>query len=151
MRCALQLFMHGRQRVPWSKLAVTVPAGNTTMVVRDDTDWAQGDKIFVSSTDLQMLHAEEKFIKHVSSDGRTIELDKPLIYEHKGLDIPRKAQHGRCASVGLLTPNIVVQGDHINTQKDNSVPDRHEHGNKYGRQPPNRAIQQRRGAADGTG
>ena len=102
-----ELFMHGRSRMPWSKLAVTVPAGNSTIVVRDDTDCEVGDKVFVSSTDLQMLNAEERTVLSVSSDGRTIELDKPLLYEHKGegwvSDDGKYTMDAYRASVGLLT------------------------------------------------
>jgi hypothetical protein len=115
-----ELYLHGRHRVSWTKLAETATVGNTTLVLRDDTDWEVGDHIFVSSTEHQMLQAEECYIIAVSSDGRVVEIDKPLIYEHWGAGwISEDGLYdmdGYRASVGLLTRNVVVQGDHVYTK-----------------------------------
>ena len=119
-----ELYLHGRPRLrSWTKLAETVEPGNTTLVLREDTDWEAGDHIFVSSTDYQMLQAEECYIKAVlSSDGRVIEVTRPLQYQHWGAgwtstDGKHDMDNYR-ASVGLLTRNVVIQGDHVHTKKE---------------------------------
>ena len=117
-----ELFMHGRPRTPWTKLAETAYVGNTTLVLRDETDWEVGDHIFISSTEHQMLQAEESYISAVSADGRRVELTKPLIYEHWGEGWTSEdgvhEMDAYRASVGLLTRNIVVQGDSTYTKKE---------------------------------
>lgn len=53
-------------------------------------------------------------IEKVNDDGRTLTLTKPLLYEHwgTGWTSPEGARIDEYrASVGLLTRNIVVQGD----------------------------------------
>ena len=116
-----ELFMHGRPRIPWTKLAETAHVGNSTIILRDETDWEVGDQIFISSTEYQMLQAEECYIAAVSSDGRRVELTKPLIYEHWGegwtSDDGYHEMDAYRASVGLLTRNVVVQGDSTWTTK----------------------------------
>ena len=48
--------MHGIPRSPpWTALAETAKVGNTTIVVQADTDWGPGDRIFVSSSEYNML------------------------------------------------------------------------------------------------
>ena len=80
-----ELSLHGRPRTPpWTKLGATAHVGNTTLVLREDTEWEVGDRIFVSSTEYSMLQAEERTIIGVSADGRTVELDFPLEYTHWG-------------------------------------------------------------------
>ena len=68
----------------WTKLAETAAAGNTTIVVRDDTDWEVGDHLWVSSTEYDQFEAEEIWITDISADGRVIQISKPLLYEHWG-------------------------------------------------------------------
>ena len=81
----LQLHLHGRPRSPpWTKLAATATAGNTSLELRESTDWQPGDEIFVTSTEYSMLQAERFTLVAVSEDGRTVELDTPLLYDHWG-------------------------------------------------------------------
>ena len=112
--------MHGLPRLPWTKLAETADVGNTTLVLQEATDWMPGDHIFVSSTELEQLEAEECFIRTVSDGGRVIEITKPLLYRHWGAgwtsaDGQTNIHHYR-ASVGLLSRNVIVQGDDKFTQ-----------------------------------
>lgn len=108
-----ELYLHGKERIAWTKLAATAHVGNTTIHLRDDTDWGPGDHIFISSTEYNQFQAEERYVIHASKDGRTIELDKPLIYKHWGegwMSVDTGAtMEAYTASVGLLSRNIVLQ------------------------------------------
>ena len=111
-----ELSLHGRPRTPpWTKLGATAHVGNTTLVLREDTEWEAGDRIFVTSTEYSMLQAEERTIIGVSADGRTVELDFPLEYTHWGdgwmSDDGKYEMENYRADVGLLTRNVIVQGD----------------------------------------
>jgi len=117
-----ELRLFGRPRIPWTKLAETALVGNTTITLLDDTDWGVGDSIFISSSEHNFLEAEERVITAVlSSDGRVVELDKPLLYDHWGAGWTSadgtESIHAYRASVGLLTRNIIIQGDDTWTQK----------------------------------
>ena len=116
-----ELCLHGRPRVSWTKLAETAAAGNTTIVVRDDTDWEVGDHLWVSSTEYDQFEAEEIWITDISADGRVIQISKPLLYEHWGAGWEADGASGESmdayrASVGLLTRNVVIQGDDVYTK-----------------------------------
>ena len=105
-----------RPRISWTKLAETAHEGNTTIVVQDDTDWGIGDHLFLSSTEYNQFEAEEVYITDVSADGRVIHISKPLLYDHWGEgwvadDGSGDSMEAYRASVGLLTRNIVIQGD----------------------------------------
>ena len=87
----------------------------------DPVDWEKGDHIFVTSTTFDALEAEERFIESVSEDGRTVELTQRLYFDHHGdgyLDaegedlVPEYR-----AEVGLLTRNVVVQGDDVSKRQ----------------------------------
>jgi hypothetical protein len=112
------LYMFGMPRIPWTKLAETATVGNTTLVLKDETDWKAGDKIFVTSTEFNHLQAEELTVKATSQGGRIVEITTPLIYEHWGSGWSSGADSidEYRASVGLLTRNVVVQGDDVYTQ-----------------------------------
>ena len=118
-----ELYLHGRPRMtPWTKLAETARVGNTTLVLREDTDFEPGDLIIVTTTEKNMLETEECEVASASADGRVIEIVKPLIYTHWGAgwvseDGLREIDAYR-ASVGLLTRNVVIQGDHLYTKKE---------------------------------
>ncbi len=90
-------------------------------VVRDDTDWEVGDHLWVSSTEYNQFEAEEIWITDISADGRVIQISKPLLYEHWGAGWEADGASGESmdayrASVGLLTRNVVIQGDDVYTK-----------------------------------
>jgi hypothetical protein len=104
------LELHGEQRVSWTRLGATAPAGSTRIVLDKVVDWRVGDKIVIASTDYSPTQTEEFTIRAIS--GSTATLDKALKYSHWG---QLQTFDGRViderAEVGLLTHNIVVQGD----------------------------------------
>ena len=115
-----ELIMHGEPRMPWTKLAVTAGVGNSTITVRDETDWREGDHIMITSTEYNQFEAEERHIVGVSADGTVLELDKPLIYKHHGegwySESGLASVEEYRAEVGLLTRNIVIKGDEVHTK-----------------------------------
>lgn len=108
-----ELDLHGRPvRVTWTRLAETARADATVLALVDPVDWDVGSRIAVAPTDHSMEHAEEVGITHVSADGRTVHLDRPLLHKHLG-EVRWFGGHAveMRAEVGLLTRNVVVQGD----------------------------------------
>jgi hypothetical protein len=104
------LELHGEARAGWAKLASTAAAGATQLVLDRAMAWRVGDHIAVASTDLDPLQAEENFVTGVS--GNTITLKTGLKHGHWGVlqTYAGKTLDER-AEVGLLSRNIVIQGD----------------------------------------
>jgi len=117
-----ELHLFGRPRAtPWTKLAATAHKGNASLTLMAATDWEVGDQIFVSSTEFDQLEAEELTVVGVREGGTVVDVHKALLYTHWGEgwvseDGKHEIGHYR-ASVGLLTRNVVVQGDHVYTKK----------------------------------
>ena len=104
------LDLHGEARAGWTRLAATAPAGATQLQLESAPDWRTGDKLVVASTDFDPNRAE--VVTVASRSGGTVQLAQPLAFAHYGetQTIAGKAVDER-AEVGLLTRNIVVQGD----------------------------------------
>ncbi|MPZ68543.1 MAG: transmembrane domain-containing protein [Actinobacteria bacterium] len=104
------LDLHGAAARGWTRLAATAAAGDDSIQVGDASSWETGDQIATASTDYWSIHDEVRTITGV--EGNTLVLDKPLRYQHWGTiqDISGHPVDER-AEVGLLTRNIVVQGD----------------------------------------
>lgn len=104
------LELHGAPRTSWTTLDATAPAGATQITLARTTNWQAGDRIAIASTDLNPLWADDVVIASVA--GRTLTLATPLKYSHWGTvqSISGRAVDQR-AEVGLLTRNIVIQGD----------------------------------------
>lgn len=107
-----KLELHGEQRVSWTKLGSSAAKGADSITLSEDIDWRKGERIVVASSALDSAQAEERGIASVQ--GRTVTLDVPLQHAHYGvvesLDAGRVNLDER-AEVGLLSRNIVVQGD----------------------------------------
>jgi hypothetical protein len=105
-----RLEMHGRPARGWTQLGETADAGDSTITLEDSAGWKAGDKIVIASTDFWHQHAEVREVTLVS--GNTLDLDRPLVYEHWGeLQTYGGKTVDERAEVGLLTRNIVVRGD----------------------------------------
>ena len=102
--------LHGRSVVPWTRLGATAQPGATKLTLERDVAWRPGDKLVISSSDYWSRHDEERTVTWAS--GRTVELDRPLDYQHWG---ELQTFGGRTlderAEVGLLSRNIVVRGN----------------------------------------
>jgi cell migration-inducing and hyaluronan-binding protein len=93
----------------WTRLGATAAAGATTIVLQEAVQWAVGSLIVITNTDFIGAdyvpeQVENKTITAVSADRKTITLSSPLQFMHWGV-APESAE------VGLLTRNIVIQGD----------------------------------------
>ena len=78
----------------------------------DPVDWSVGDKIAIASTDFNHNHSEVHFISTISSDKKTLTLDSPLLYQHySAIEKFDSYEFPIQGEVGLLTRNIVYQGD----------------------------------------
>lgn len=98
----------------WVKLGATAKKGDAAVVLDEDvTGWRVGDRIIVTATERSEsfgvrrprgrpagLHTEERIIKAI--DGRTITLDQPLEYDHRGEGLLR-------GEVANLSRNVVVE------------------------------------------
>jgi cell surface hyaluronidase len=109
------LELHGMPHVSWTRLAATAWQGATQILLDKPVDWNVGDRIVLASTDYDPLQAEEVTISAIS--GTTITLNKPLQYMHWGqLQTFAGQILDERAEVGLLSHNIVVQGDDSSEQ-----------------------------------
>ncbi|BDI30216.1 hypothetical protein CCAX7_22670 [Capsulimonas corticalis] len=106
------LELHGeRRRVSWTRLAENAPAGSDRLRLADTADWRPGDWIAVASTDFDPAQCEMKRVLARQADE--IQLDTPLRYTHWGRDEDGVSER---AEVGLLTRNIVIEGDEPSKQ-----------------------------------
>jgi cell migration-inducing and hyaluronan-binding protein len=104
------LDLHGEPRDGWTRLAATAPAGATQLVLASAPAWRAGDKLVVASTDFDPNRAE--VVTVTSRSGAVVTLEKPLAYAHFGeLQTIGGRTVDERAEVGLLTRNIVIQGD----------------------------------------
>ena len=104
------LDLHGPSRTGWTRLAATAPAGATQVALAASPGWRGGDKIVIASTDFDPNRAEVATIQSIS--GASVTLSQPLLYSHFGqLQTYEGTTVDERAEVGLLTRNILIQGD----------------------------------------
>jgi cell migration-inducing and hyaluronan-binding protein len=104
------LDLHGEPRTGWTRLASTAPAGATQLVLAGTPEWRAGDKLVVASTDFDPNRAE--VVTVAARSGAVVTLTQPLAYAHYGeLQTIAGRTVDERAEVGLLTRNIVIQGD----------------------------------------
>ena len=100
----------GERRVSWSQLGASIAKGSNTITLKENVDWRVGERVVIASSAMDPSQAEERTIKAVS--GSSVTLDKPLQFAHYGelQSFAGKTLDER-AEVGLLTRNIVIQGN----------------------------------------
>ncbi|XP_018426208.1 PREDICTED: fibrocystin-L [Nanorana parkeri] len=100
--------------VTWTRLAQTVEAGSSTLVLQQSVTWKAGDEIVIASTGHRhsQNQNEKRTIQSVSADGKNLTLSEPLVYKHLGISVtlPDGTVFEARAEVGLLTRNILVRG-----------------------------------------
>ncbi|KAG7219450.1 hypothetical protein INR49_009284 [Caranx melampygus] len=100
--------------VPWTHLAQTAASGSSSLTLMKAVTWRTGDQIVIASTGHRHSQRENEVrrITAVSSDGKTLTLDKPLEFTHLGVmvTLPDGTEFEGRAEVGVLTRNIVVRG-----------------------------------------
>jgi G8 domain len=104
----------GEDRVSWSQLGVSAAQGASTITLKENVDWRVGEKIVLTSSSMNPEEAEERTITAVA--GANVTLDKPLSFAHFGQlqTFDGKTLDER-SEVGLLSRNIVIQGDDAST------------------------------------
>ncbi len=104
------LDLHGEDRLSWTRLGATANANATSITLSEAVDWQAGDTIVIASTGFDQDEAEVRGITSVS--GSVVTLDSPLEHRHWGT---LQSYGGQTldlrAEVGLLSRNIVIQGD----------------------------------------
>ena len=106
------LDIHGKPRVPtWTMLQDALEVGGDTITLTVDTDWGVGDVIVIASTSHKYDHSEQFTIVQKNS-ARSFKLNKPAVYKHyAGIQMFNGEKLEMRAEVGLLTRNIIIQGD----------------------------------------
>jgi hypothetical protein len=132
---ACRLDMHGAPTVAWTELAATAFAGDNQLNLTEPVDWAPGARVVIATTDFESplsSHSEVATVDAVLGGGRIVRLrdvtccptytnsgtptdcatSAGLMWPHLG---ETRTFDGRevafRAEVGLLSRNIVVQGD----------------------------------------
>jgi regulation of enolase protein 1 (concanavalin A-like superfamily) len=105
--------LHGasRDNRSWTVLDGNLAAGATALTVADTpTGWAVGDKLCLAPTGFDATESEAVTITAIS--GRTVSFTPALQYPHWGtLQTIEGTVVDQRAEVGVLTRNIVIQGD----------------------------------------
>lgn len=109
--------LFGEVKSPWLRLADLPQAfqepGAWTLAVEQAVTWNSGDRIVVSSTDYDMLQAEELTLA-ANAQSSNLSLASPLAFRHFTRREPSATQVNldvdMRASVGRLTRNIVIEG-----------------------------------------
>lgn len=113
------LDIHGKPRShTWTVLDTTAAQSATSIAVRGQVDWQVGEQIVIASTDHDHYQSESRTIANVVQDSPTVGVTtitfvEPLKYKHyagvqaleSGVTLEMRAE------VGLLTRNVVIQGD----------------------------------------
>lgn len=108
---SLELHGSSRSKTSWTQLATTAKAGSTSIqLINNNLGWKPGDEIVIASSNLDPREAEKVTVTEV--EGNTVSFDRPLQYDHYG---KQHSYSGKTidmrAEVGLLSRNIVIQGD----------------------------------------
>ncbi|MEM6783259.1 MAG: G8 domain-containing protein [Bacteroidota bacterium] len=101
---------HRRDAIAWTVLDAHVRPGDRELRLADRVDWRPGDEIVIAPSGYSPFEAEKRTIESVN--GRTVRLTESLSYRHFGeiQTIEGRSVDMR-AEVGLLTRDIVIQGD----------------------------------------
>jgi hypothetical protein len=110
-----QLEMHGNARdVYWTQMSASSAIGATSITLKEEVDWQEGEYIVIASSDFEGRNAEKRQITSVVNDGALtiVSFETELEHQHFGLietfgvvDIDMRCE------VGLLTRNVVYRGD----------------------------------------
>jgi cell migration-inducing and hyaluronan-binding protein len=116
------LSLFGRDHVSWTRLSATAVKGDNCVVLdRVVRSWDTGFTVVITSTDFDAHQSEVRTIKNVTSSTSksTVCFTEPLSYSHFGELQYFMDSHGNAtgkvlderAEVGLLSRNIIIQGD----------------------------------------
>jgi hypothetical protein len=111
--------IHGAPRLrTWTKLGATILPGSNTITTAEDVDWAVGDVLVVTTTELPSAadnatnQVEEVTVTAVLGP-RQLQVDPPFTHTHisSWYTQPGFAPVDMRGEVALLSRNVVVQGD----------------------------------------
>ncbi len=108
---SLQLHGIGATKLSWGQLEGSLSPGDTRLTLdKTPIGWVPGDKIALAPSGYEPYEAEELTISAV--DGKTITFAPSLSYPHFGeIQWYEDKPLDERAEVGMLTRNIVIQGD----------------------------------------
>ena len=108
------LDLHGKPRMKvWTRLSASAMAGETLIRTVESVDFAPGETIVV--TFIGDMKKSERVVVAALIDENTVQLTAPLKFDHVGKIVPAQS-YGfddiyMFPEVGLLSRNIIVQGD----------------------------------------
>jgi cell migration-inducing and hyaluronan-binding protein len=106
----LELHGHRHTAVAWAKLAAHAAPGDTALELTDAVDWRVGDRLVVAPSGFDAHEAEAVTVTAV--EGRRVRFAPALRHRHWGtLQTYAGQTVDQRAAVGLLTRDIVIQGD----------------------------------------
>jgi G8 domain len=109
-----RIHLYGENRVNWTQLAQSAAVGATQITLKEPVDWRVGEKLVVAASTLDPGQTEERMIASVSPDRTTLTLTEALNHFHYAqLQTFASRTLDSRAEVGLLTRNIVIQGDDL--------------------------------------
>lgn len=103
-------------RRTWSLLAAPLNAGNASLQLVHDPiamGWRIGDRIAVAPTDVRSEGEAQSFTIASFSDGNTVQLNAPSVYDHEGRAWRSASGHAAFLSAEVinLSRNVVITGD----------------------------------------
>jgi hypothetical protein len=102
----------GSPKLAWTRVAIPVPAGATTIELAEDPiGWRVGDRLAITPTlppSIQKHHEAYDYAAVAAISGRTITLSRATVYQHPEVDVGR-GQIMR-AEVLNFTRNVQIQG-----------------------------------------
>lgn len=108
--------IHGRpRRRVWTILGADIPAGTSDVYTSEPVDFEPGELVVISSSDYDYTHAEEAgVLAVVNATHFTVNIT--FQWFHRGTLIPGASVSWDTdldmrAEVGLVTRNVVIQGD----------------------------------------
>ena len=107
------LSLHGKRYYPtWTRLAQTVPAGRSYLLLQETVNWQAGQQIVLTTTaihDSRNWHQNE-ILTIASVENNPVQDVGAIIYLTSPVGHSHIANSGYQAEVGLLTRNIKIQG-----------------------------------------
>ncbi|EDQ93048.1 uncharacterized protein MONBRDRAFT_22411 [Monosiga brevicollis MX1] len=112
--------IHGiPRRRTWTKVAQTVAIGDTQIFLSEEVDFAPGETIILTSH-TNYKQTEELVVAARSVDNRVLTVTSPVQYEHQSFFYEAAGERvDMRIEVGLISRNIVVQGEPGASEKQN--------------------------------
>jgi hypothetical protein len=121
------LEIHGKPRQrTWTYIDSTIHVGQMYFLTTEPVDFAPGDRLIITSTEIPTDtspsgYGFEEVIVAENIDGYNISVTLPFEYIHRSeihsvSELENRTFHMRC-SVGLLSRNIIIQGDDVYSAK----------------------------------